>query len=678
MRSPRARIVAAPPRAGLGARRRPVPPPALVAAGRARRGRHGARLDARADLRARQHRARRLDGWRRTSEPRRRRWAQELEGTPFERLFDRNAVEARLDQADGGTRGDAELRPAAARASRAALPFMLRAADAPRSSTRPSTAWRRRWNEPPRAGLLGLGRAGRRAVAARARARRSCGPSSASSGAVVVDARWRSRTCGCASRRCPPALRERLRGDLAPRVRDDREARVLRAAGKSYLDLLAQRAGDCEDAPDAVVAPRVGRRGRARCCRPATRRTSRSCRSAAGRRWSAAWRPSAAAARRWSSLDLGALDAVSRSTSARCSRGVGPGLRLPEADARSRAHGLTLGHFPQSYEWATVGGCVATRSAGQASTGFGRIEENVVALRLAAPARRAVSTRETPASAAGPPTARAAGRLRGRARRDHRGLAARAPAARASAATRAASCRSSRRACEVLRALAQDERRARRRPPVRRGGDARVARARRPRARLGSGARRRRCLLICGWEGRRARRRRRREAARRLRRAARRSARGGPGAWLASRYAGPHLRDDLMDRGVLVETLETATTWSRPRRRCTAAVTRALDGPARRLPRLPRLPDRRVALLHASSAGATTPTRPASGARSRRAACDAIVAAGGTITHHHAVGRDHAPWLAAEDGRLGVELLRAVKERLDPAGIMNPGKLLPA
>ncbi len=63
-------------------------------------------------------------------------------------------------------------------------------------------------------------------------------------------------------------------------------------------------------------------------------------------------------------------------------------------------------------------------------------------------------------------------------------------------------------------------------------------------------------------------------------------------------------------------------------------------------------------------------------ARPRRAAGDAIVAAGGTITHHHAVGRDHAPWLEAEIGRLGLELLRAVKERCDPAGIMNPGVLL--
>jgi len=56
---------------------------------------------------------------------------------------------------------------------------------------------------------------------------------------------------------------------------------------------------------------------------------------------------------------------------------------------------------------------------------------------------------------------------------------------------------------------------------------------------------------------------------------------------------------------------------------------------------------------------------------------DALAEAGATLTHHHAIGADHAPWLAAEDGDLGVEVLRAVKARLDPAGVMNPGKLLP-
>jgi alkyldihydroxyacetonephosphate synthase len=61
----------------------------------------------------------------------------------------------------------------------------------------------------------------------------------------------------------------------------------------------------------------------------------------------------------------------------------------------------------------------------------------------------------------------------------------------------------------------------------------------------------------------------------------------------------------------------------------------------------------------------------------KTAATDAIVAAGGTITHHHAVGHDHARWMRDEVGEVGLELLRAAKERLDPRGIMNPGKLLP-
>ncbi len=61
----------------------------------------------------------------------------------------------------------------------------------------------------------------------------------------------------------------------------------------------------------------------------------------------------------------------------------------------------------------------------------------------------------------------------------------------------------------------------------------------------------------------------------------------------------------------------------------------------------------------------------------KRAASEAIVSCGATITHHHAVGRDHAPYMEVEVGELGLEALRAVKERLDPAGIMNPGKLLP-
>jgi alkyldihydroxyacetonephosphate synthase len=61
----------------------------------------------------------------------------------------------------------------------------------------------------------------------------------------------------------------------------------------------------------------------------------------------------------------------------------------------------------------------------------------------------------------------------------------------------------------------------------------------------------------------------------------------------------------------------------------------------------------------------------------KAAACEAIVAQGATITHHHAIGRDHAAYLEAEIGATGIALLRAMKDELDPAGVLNPGKLLP-
>ena len=80
---------------------------------------------------------------------------------------------------------------------------------------------------------------------------------------------------------------------------------------------------------------------------------------------------------------------------------VGAGIRLPELDHALGRFGLRLGHVPQSYEWATAGGCAATRSAGQASTGFGRFDELVAALRCATPAGE-LATLAVPASAAGP------------------------------------------------------------------------------------------------------------------------------------------------------------------------------------------------------------------------------------------------------------------------------------
>jgi alkyldihydroxyacetonephosphate synthase len=193
------------------------------------------------------------------------------------------------------------------------------------------------------------------------------------------------------------------------------------------------------------------------------------------------------------------------------------------------------------------------------------------------------------------------------------------------------------------------------------------------------------CLLICGWEGSSDSVDRRRAVAGPLLRSGGAVSLGEtPGrAWQRARYDGPYVRDELMDLGYMVETLETAHTWARLGD-LYAAVGAAIDG-AMRDQGAPGLV--MCHLSHAYRDGASlyytfiAPRRPGAELEQWRAvktaACEAIVATGGTITHHHAVGRDHAPYMTAEVGGLGVEALRALKERLDPAGIMNPGKLLP-
>jgi alkyldihydroxyacetonephosphate synthase len=154
-------------------------------------------------------------------------------------------------------------------------------------------------------------------------------------------------------------------------------------------------------------------------------------------------------------------------------------------------------------------------------------------------------------------------------------------------------------------------------------------------------------------------------------------------SWERSRFQGPYLRDTLMDAGAVVETLETSHTWSR-----LGGLYRAVGEAIRSSLAAQGTPG--IVLCHVSHAypdGASLYFTFVARARTgheveqwravKEAACEAIGAAGGTITHHHAIGRDHAPYMANEVGETGLEALRAVKERLDPTGIMNPGKLLP-
>jgi alkyldihydroxyacetonephosphate synthase len=153
-------------------------------------------------------------------------------------------------------------------------------------------------------------------------------------------------------------------------------------------------------------------------------------------------------------------------------------------------------------------------------------------------------------------------------------------------------------------------------------------------------------------------------------------------AWRRQRFTAPYLRDELMTHGVMVETLETATRWSnltRLHRETARAIEESLRGqgtPGTVMCHVSHLYETGASLYFTMLAPQREGHEIAQWESMKRAASDAIRENGGTITHHHAVGRDHAPWLTSEIGATGVEALRALKERMDPAGIMNPGKLL--
>lgn len=153
--------------------------------------------------------------------------------------------------------------------------------------------------------------------------------------------------------------------------------------------------------------------------------------------------------------------------------------------------------------------------------------------------------------------------------------------------------------------------------------------------------------------------------------------------WVDGRFDGPYLRDSLLDVGVFCETLETATTWSNIAAVKTAVTAALREG-------LAHAGAKSYVMCHVSHiypTGASLYFTVLAGIRSeplvvweqvKARVNDAIMATGGTISHHHAVGRDHAPWLEREIGETGVRILAAIKRELDPSGILNPGAVISA
>jgi alkyldihydroxyacetonephosphate synthase len=191
------------------------------------------------------------------------------------------------------------------------------------------------------------------------------------------------------------------------------------------------------------------------------------------------------------------------------------------------------------------------------------------------------------------------------------------------------------------------------------------------------------CLAIVGYEGTQDDVDGRRASASALLRASGATLDEAAGeAWAHGRYRGPYLRDALLDAGALVETLETTTFWSGIRDLYDAVGSALRD-------ELSRQGTPPVVLCHISHvypsgaslyftvAAAQADDPIAQWVRAKRAASDAIIDAGGSITHHHGIGVDHRDHYERQVGSLAIELLQNVKSTLDPAGILNPGVLIP-
>ncbi|MEI8406926.1 MULTISPECIES: FAD-binding oxidoreductase [unclassified Kribbella] len=451
----------------------------------------------------------------------------------------------------------------------------------------------------------------------------------------------------------------------ADHVTTDLSARWAHTRGYSTPDLLRHRSGDTSDMPDAVVYPATHDEVQVLLAGSAEHDLAvvpySGGTSVVG---------GLAADRRFVTVDLQRLDQLVEIDEVSRTATLQAGVRGPAAEALLAERGYTLGHFPQSYEGASIGGYAAARSSGQSSAGYGRFDQMVVGLTLATP-RGTIEAGRAPMSAAGPDLRQlvlgsegAFGiitsvvvRIRPRpAERHFEGWRFEDFAAGLTAIRRLAQDGP---LPTVLRLSDEAETAVNLADPDVLGG--------------GSGG----VLAIVGFDGPYNP-----ATAEVLTAAGGQNLGEGPGeTWRVGRYRAPYLRDPLLDEGALVETLETAGFWSKlPGLK--AAVTEAL---------VKSLTDQGTPPLvlchvsHVYETGASlyftvicaqTDDPVAQWRTAKVAANKAIATAGGTISHHHGVGTDHRDAYAEEIGPLAVEALQAVKKALDPDGVMNPGILL--
>ena len=445
-------------------------------------------------------------------------------------------------------------------------------------------------------------------------------------------------------------------------VREDAEARLAHAIGQSYPELFDARRGVLRRAPIAVIMPTLVEHVAAalRVARP----LGLAVLPYGG--GSSVTGGVAGPDDPYIALSLRGLHELRRVDRTSLVAVVDSGASGPELEAALAQQGVTLGHYPQSFERSTVGGWIATRSVGQLSTGVGSIADLLVGLRAIAPigdvvlpaqpaASEGIDLQELLLGSEGRIAVITEATLRVRPLPEER-------------RTFAWRCASFAEGADLVRAILQEGIA----PELVRLSDEVES------AMLGLAG----SLLLVGVEGT-------------ARRVASASAQIGAlvgtraaaldasvaARWYETRFDAPYLRDALLERDVIADSLETATLWSglgELYARTRMAIARTLDPGGRT-----------IVLCHLSHAYATgaslyftflAPGGDDALARwisAKRAALDAIVAAGGVVSHHHGIGRDHREWLARRYGNVA-KIADTVANAFDPTRVLaanRPGRV---
>lgn len=492
------------------------------------------------------------------------------------------------------------------------------------------------------------------------------------------------------------AFLARLRTFLAHgQITDDAKERVIHSYGKGFRDLFRMRRGIAAGAPDLVVYPE-SERDVCLTVRAAAERDVVLIPFGGGSNI-AGCLERMDARRMCVSLDMRRMRRVLAVDRRSFTAQIEAGVFGPDLEQQLGAHGMTLGHFPDSFLHSTLGGWIATRSAGMQSDKYGKIEDMVIAVRMVTP-EGVLQTRSVPKSSNGIDVKHLCigsegtlGVITEAVMRVH--------ALPESRQVRgylfpefdggiAAMFECVSQECMPAMARLNDPDKtalslAFRRPA---SGFTKIAGSLlKTYLRAKHFAQPRTCLMLTAFEGSS------RGVSRRLQQAGaiyKKCGAVGLGAgaaksFEATKYDFPHIRDFLLDRNVTTDVSETATVWSNIKSLYDAAtaVLREEIGKSGVRPWIG------CHISHSYPCGAslyfTFGLRQQLGReleqylQVKRAVQQSFIDQGATLSHHHSVGTEHLPWLTADISPAGIRAVSAVKQGLDPGNIMNPGRLRP-